>query len=109
MNSRLHWSLAAFALLCLGLPARAQVYCNVTDVKVSGLTNGASITIQADGILEQRLLSGYGQTTKIRLSLTNARSRLKDNTIEPKVFPISHIMCSVPQTAQNGIGLEMEI
>ena len=105
----MHWSLATLALICIGLPVRAQVYCNVTDVKVTGLTNGASITIQADGILEQRLLSGYGQTTAIRLSLTNARSRLKDNTIEPKVFPISHIMCSVPQTAQNGIGLQMDI
>ena len=109
MTARLHWSLAALALISIGLPARAQVYCNVTDVSVTGLTNGASITIQADGILEQRLLSGYGQTTMIRLSLTNARSRLKDNTLEPKVFPISHIMCSVPQTAQNGIGLEMDI
>jgi len=93
-------------------PALAQdVYCSIIKVTTTALSNGASITVEADGILQyERRTSDDRMTGEILIDLTNARSELEDDLIRPgDAYPISYIQFTVPQDARNGIGLIMKV
>jgi type II secretory pathway component GspD/PulD (secretin) len=94
----------------VAVPALAQdAYCSVTKVSTKALSNGASVTIEADGLLQHRVQS-WGKTDTINIYLRNARSALADDLIRPKdVYPISFVRFTVPQSARNGIGLSLTI
>ncbi len=93
-------------------PATAQeAYCSVTKVTTKALSNGAAITVEADGMLQYRVNTGsWRKTDEIEISLLNARSGLKDDLIRPEdAYPVSYIQFTIPQNAPNGIGLLMKV
>lgn len=93
-------------------PAAAQdAYCSITNVTTKALSNGATITVEADGMLQYRARTQeWRKTDVIEIELQNARSSLEEDLIRPKdVYPISFIRFTVPQGARNGIGLTMTI
>jgi len=83
----------------------------VTKVTTKALSNGASITVEADGMLQYRVYTRtWRKTSEIEVMLDNARSALKDDLIRPQdAYPISYIQFTVPQEAPNGIGLLMKV
>jgi len=107
------WLFAALcALAAASAPARAQdAYCSVIEVRTKALSNGATITVKADGILQYDVnTSRYRKVTEINIELENARSALDDDLIRPDdVYPISYISFTVPDNARNGVGLNMKI
>ncbi len=104
---------AATSLILLAIaPAVAQdAYCSITSVKTAGLSNGASITVEADGMLQYRVRTGnWRAVTEIVIDLENARSALSDDLIRPEnAHPISYISFTTPPDAPNGVGLNMRI
>ncbi|MGQ9731221.1 MAG: type II secretion system protein GspD [Candidatus Zipacnadales bacterium] len=95
-----------------------QVYCNVTNVEVKGLANGVQITIQADGLLEWEPADrDYERwwnmrengTSELTVRFPAARSKLDDNFIDVSIPPVSYVQVSIPQDAQQGIGLQVKI
>lgn len=94
------------------MPAAAQdAYCSITSVTTKALSNGASITVEADGMLQYWVRTRQsGKTDVIEIELANARSALKDDLIRPKdVYPVSFIRFTSPPDARNGIGLTMTV
>ncbi len=110
MRSYMRISAVLIVALAVALPALAQdAYCSITEVTTKALSNGASVTIEADGLLQHRVQS-WGKTDTINIYLRNARSALADDLIRPKdVYPISFVRFTVPQSARNGIGLTLTI
>ncbi|HIE51805.1 MAG TPA: hypothetical protein EYP85_08600 [Armatimonadetes bacterium] len=113
------WGLTLLTLGYLAAPAGAQVvYCNITDVTVKPLINGVQIIVQADGVLDWRFGRGEGpgairrprgeMATRISLWFPEARSQVP-NFFDVNIFPVSTIRVFVPQEAQAGIGVAMEI
>lgn len=105
---------AVVLLVCVlsGLPAAAQdAYCSITSVKTTALSNGATVTVEADGLLQYRLRTNrWNKTREIEIELQNARSALADDLIRPEnVHPLSYISFTIPPDARNGIGLRMLI
>jgi len=105
-------ALVAATCALVAVPALAQdAYCSVTEVTTKALSNGAAITVKADGMLQYRVMTGqWRKTDEIMLHLSNARSALEDDLIRPEdAYPVSYIQFTVPQYAPNGIGLDMKI
>ncbi|MHC4508749.1 MAG: hypothetical protein ACYTAO_07290, partial [Planctomycetota bacterium] len=93
-------------------PCLALVYCNVTDVQAKAMPNGVQVTVVADGILEwelhREMYDKRGEkVTRIALRLENARSKIDRNFIPVNQTPLSHVEVSVPQDAEEGIGLDV--
>lgn len=106
--------LTAVIILIAGVsaPVGAQdAYCSITNVTTKALSNGATITVEADGMLQYQVRTReWRKADVIEIDLENARSALQDDLIRPKdVYPISFIRFTVPQDARNGIGLTMTI
>jgi len=104
--------LALAACAVLAAPATAQdAYCSVTKVTTKALSNGAAITVEADGMLQYNVRTrSWRKTDEIEISLVNARSGLKDDLIRPEdAYPVSYIQFTIPQNAPNGIGLLMKV
>ncbi len=110
MRSYMRISMLLTVALAAAIPALAQdAYCSITKVSTKALSNGASVTIEADGLLQYRVQS-WGKTDTINIYLRNARSALADDLIRPEdVYPISFVRFTVPQSARNGIGLTLTI
>ncbi len=108
-----HFVLAATAIILIAVaPAGGQdAYCSITSVKTAGLSNGATITVEADGMLQYRVRTDdWRKVTEIRIDLENARSALSDDLIRPEdTYPISYISFTTAPDAPNGIGLNMRI
>lgn len=111
-----HLVVASAMILLAGvlaaLPAAAQdAYCSITSVKTTALSNGATVTVEADGLLQYDLNTNrWNKTTEINIELENARSALPDDLIRPEnVHPISYISFTTPPNARNGVGLDMKI
>lgn len=107
-----HALVALLAVLICASGTRAQdAYCTLTGVSTKALSNGATITVEADGMLEYDLETGSGQKVReILIELENARSGLQSDLIRPDdVYPISFISFTIPPDARNGIGLMMKI
>jgi type II secretory pathway component GspD/PulD (secretin) len=133
---RLTSSLAAVAVLLCGaaLPAagqRGEAYCHVTGITSEQVSNGVLVTIEADGGLEwsvdwrQLLETGaahgesgdwgisiWGFTERFRrlpIQIFNARSKLGTGFVPIGKYPISHVEISIPEWADEGIGLEIVV
>ncbi|MGI5817858.1 MAG: type II secretion system protein GspD [Armatimonadota bacterium] len=109
-----HHCLLLVALIAVGCCCTAQAqdaYCTLTEVTTRALSNGASITVQADGMLEYNVQTWRGrQVREIIIELKNARSGLRSDLIRPAdVYPISFISFTTSPDARNGIGLTMKI
>ncbi len=104
---------AAVALIVLaaGMASAQDAYCSITGVKTKALSNGASITVEADGMLQYRVITReWAKSDTVEIDLQNARSALQDDLIRIKdVYPVSFVRFTVPQTARNGVGLRMTI
>jgi type II secretory pathway component GspD/PulD (secretin) len=121
-------------VLLSAAPAKAQrgeVYCNITAVTSEQLSNGVRVTIEADGELDWHLdwralieegaaegeigdhwMSIWGFTEKFRrlpVHITNARSKLGTGFIPIGKYPISHVEIYIPDWADEGIGLEIDV
>jgi type IV pilus assembly protein PilQ len=95
-------------------PSTGSSYTTVTNIKVTPLSNGVQIAIQADGILQQgRAQGGFGSNTasgkQISLYFPQAKNGTHKNFINVNRYPVSHIALSTPQGAVNGIGLNIVI
>lgn len=112
---RHHHCLTLIALLVLvgtATGAHAQdAYCTLTEVTTRALSNGATITVEADGMLQYDLETWSGRKVRVILiELENARSGLDRDVIRPDdVYPISFISFTASPNARNGIGLMMKI
>lgn len=98
----------AVATLISGVAAHAIVYCNITEVTATQLSNGIQVTIQADGILDTGMYNN-DPSGRYEVRFTNARNRTGENFIDVSLFPVSHIELSVPQGALEGVGVQMAI
>ncbi|MGD8238428.1 MAG: type II and III secretion system protein [Armatimonadota bacterium] len=106
-------SVVLVAALLTGLaavPATAIVYCNVTDIQAKAMPNGVQVTIVSDGILRWEWERGYypdygDRATQIGVRLENARSKIDKTFIAVNETPVSHVQISVPQSAEEGVGL----
>jgi type II secretory pathway component GspD/PulD (secretin) len=121
-------------VLLAAAPARAQrgeAYCNVTAITSEQLSNGVRVTIEADGELDWHLdwralleegaakgefgdywMSIWGFTEKFRrlpIHITNARSKLGTGFIPINKYPISHVEIYIPDWAEEGVGLEIDV
>jgi len=110
---RLPWVILGLLFVVVAAPrADALVYCNITEVSASQLSNGVQISVKADGILET---SGWwggeygGASNRFELTFTNARNQTTNNFIDVSMFPVSHIELSVPQGATEGVGVRMVV
>ncbi len=102
-------TVALAALLAMAPQAEAVVYCNITEVTATELSNGVQISVKADGILQ---MSGWwGQQTgnRFEIQFNNARNQTGNNFIDVSLFPVSHIELSVPQGATEGVGVTMAV
>jgi type IV pilus assembly protein PilQ len=107
-------SLAMLAASLVGhlRPADAIVYCNITDVEVEQLSNGIQISVKADGIIRWHFAEGFEwgrRVSRFGLEFTNAKNTTGENFIDVSKFPVSHIQLSIPQGAEEGIGVEMVV
>ncbi|MGC9318312.1 MAG: type II secretion system protein GspD, partial [Armatimonadota bacterium] len=117
MMLRAHDHLIAVAVCLLVVasttpPLLAQdAYCSITDVTTKALSNGATITVEADGMLQYDLRGRDEQkVSQIVIELENARSALDNDIIRPDdAYPISYISFTMPDDARNGIGLLMTV
>jgi type IV pilus assembly protein PilQ len=107
------------------------VYCNVTAITSEQLSNGVRVIIKADGEMKARLdvhklLSdggweyrefdhygyGYWPTERFRrlpIRISNAKSSLGSGFIPVGKYPVSHVEISIPEWAEEGVGLEVAI
>lgn len=110
---------------------RGSVYCNVTAITSEQLSNGVRVTIQADGELYwgwdinqlfqegavlgevyEDYVSIWGFTEKFRrmpFQLYNARSKLGSGFVPVDKYPVSHVEISIPEWAEEGVGLEIDV
>ncbi|MHB0937231.1 MAG: type II secretion system protein GspD [Armatimonadota bacterium] len=106
--------LQSFALLLLlvaaaGL-ARAQAYCNITEVKHNALSNGIQILVKSDGMLTWRWESGgNGETSKAVIRFPGARIGLERTLYNVDQEPVSTAQLMVPQDADNGLGVLLQV
>ncbi|MFO8080289.1 MAG: hypothetical protein R6V07_08295 [Armatimonadota bacterium] len=113
--NRYHCYCVLIALIAAGATATdawaQDAYCTLTSVTTKALSNGATITVEADGMLQYDLQTWSGRkVTEISIELENARSGLRNDLIRPDdVYPISFISFTASPQARNGIGLMMKI
>lgn len=111
---RHHLSLLTAVLAALLLPRGAvaqDAFCTLTSVTTKALSNGATITVEADGMLEYDSQTRQNRSVReIIIDLENARSGLANDLVRPRdAYPISFISFTMPRDAVNGIGLTMRI
>jgi type II secretory pathway component GspD/PulD (secretin) len=98
-----------------GRPATATSYTTVTGIKVTPLSNGVQVAIQADGLLEYRSPDiefgggGGGKAKQIALFFPQAKNGIGKSFINVNRYPVSHIALSTPQGAVSGIGLNIVV
>ena len=87
----------------------ASSYTTVTNIKVTPLSNGVQIAIQADGILQNNSRRSGNNAKQVSLSFPQAKNGTGKNFINVNKYPVSHIALSTPQGAVNGIGLNIVV
>lgn len=120
----LRWALlGAMGLLAAGEGTKAAwaqtvAFCNVTRVETQLMSNAVRLTVHTDGALRAsaefrdfaQLTPRFGPkwTERIRLRLLNARSQV-GSLVDVGVYPVSHILFTIPPEAKEGVGLNMEV
>lgn len=115
--TRCRWMTLIVALAIAPAGARAQnrAYCNISSIESQQLSNGVQITVKADGVVDWTPEGGdwgsfYGtESNRLVMRFTNAKSLLGRTFIDVSKYPVSYLQLSVPQDAQEGVGLVMLI
>jgi len=124
-SPRVHpsWTARLTGVLCLLVPAAALAeetqptgqnqlsYCNITALTWASASNGVTITIRSDGILDWERGQGFSErhATRIPIRLPQARSKLGKSTFDVKAFPVSHVTVTTSPGSAMGIGLDVTI
>lgn len=85
----------------------AQSFTTIRTVKVTPLSNGVQVDIEADGILQYREANTTGQ--KMSLLFAAARNATGKNFYNVNSYPLSYIQLSTPQDSVDGIGVLFQI
>ncbi len=85
----------------------SQSYTTITAITVTPLSNGVQVRIAADGILQYANADTSGPS--MRISFPQARNGTGKNFFNVNRYPVSYVQVTTPQSAQNGIGLDMRI
>ena len=130
MRAVVHVCLATALFTALAwAPARALVYTNIKNIKVTTLRNGVQIVVESDGILlfqrqfagrRVRIVNGQlieeevgppqqGPGTSVTVLFPGARNATGKSFINVGEFPVSHIQLVIPESAQQGVGVAMTI
>ncbi|MFW6438192.1 MAG: hypothetical protein ACOCZ7_04175 [Armatimonadota bacterium] len=110
-HSRLMLSALVMTVACTTGAWAQDAYCTLTSVTTRALSNGATITVEADGMLQYDLETWSGREVRvIEIDLENARSGLDNDLVRPDdVYPLSFISFTASPNQRNGIGLMMKI
>lgn len=98
-----------------GALSQTRAYCNITSIESQQLSNGVQITVKADGVLDWAPEGGdwgsfYGtESAKIVMRFPNAKSQIGRTFIDVSKYPVSYLQLSVPQDAEEGVGVVMLI
>jgi type II secretory pathway component GspD/PulD (secretin) len=86
-------------------------YCNITQLTWASVSNGVTITLRSDGILDWERSHGFSErfATRIPIRLPQARSKLGKSTFDIKSFPVSHVTVTPSAGAEMGIGLDVTV
>ena len=111
MNARFAKYLALLSLALFARFAACQTvaYCNITAIDTQQLSNGVQITVKADGALELQQSYDYTAGTRVELLFLNAKSLVNRSFIDVSKYPVSYIQLAVPQTAKEGVGVDMVV
>lgn len=95
----------------------ASSYVNFTNARVERLSNAVRVTLEADGALraDSEGFSYFGYdprrgrymptlTKRVSVNVLNARSQI-GSYVDVNIYPVSHIVLSVPAGATEGVGL----
>jgi len=89
---------------------RAQAYCNITEVKYNALSNGIQILVKSDGMLTFRWESGgSGETSKAVVRFPGARIGVEKTLYNVDLEPVSTAQLMIPQDAENGLGVQLQV
>lgn len=107
------WTAAAYAQWW----GDANSYVNFTGAKVERLSNAVRVTLEADGALradsEGYSYFGYDArrgrymptlNKRVSVNALNARSQI-GSYVDVNIYPVSHVVLSVPAGATEGVGL----
>ena len=90
--------------------AGAQAYCNITEIKHNALSNGIQILMKSDGMLTWRWESGgNGETSKAVVRFPGARIGVEKTLYNIDQEPVSTAQLMVPQDADNGLGVLLQV
>jgi len=96
-------------LLWAAGPGEARVYCNITDIETTQLTNGVQILVKADGLIDYWWSDYDDEAGRYTLQFDNARNKTGKTFIDVSMFPVSYVQLAVPQGVEEGIGIQMTI
>jgi hypothetical protein len=85
----------------------SQSYTTITGITTTALSNGVQIRIAADGILQYANADMSGNV--MRVSFPQARNGTNRNFFRVDRYPVSYLQAQTPQSAMNGIGLDLRI
>lgn len=107
-NLRIIIPLIAASGLVVAQMVHAIVYANITELRVQVLSNSVQLTVKADGVLEY-----YGDereyTSRLTIHFPGARNTTGKNFFNVAQYPVSHVQLRIPQGAEAGIGVDMEV
>lgn len=91
--------------------AHAEAFCHITEVKHEAISNAVQIEVRADGILrwEWTFNNDGSRRRQIGVRFSNARLKLADHFIDVEQPPVSTVMLYVPQDAEGGTGVVMDV
>ncbi len=108
-------TVALLLLIAAAVQAAGGAYCNLTDLKITALSNGVQILISADGILSytwepNSQAAGWGaELTEVALRLPEARLTLDKTLYDVDQEPVGTVVLSMPQDALEGRGVVMTV
>ncbi|MHB9132848.1 MAG: type II secretion system protein GspD [Armatimonadota bacterium] len=116
--TRHYWTLRGMLFACLlglvaccQLPAAAQAYCYLREVKIAPVSNGVQIQVRADGILSWNWETGGSGNPVMQASIRfpSARLGLQKTLYNENREPVATVTLNVPQDAPDGRGVVMTV
>lgn len=106
-------AMTALASACL---AQTAAFCNIQSIDAQQLSNGVQISIKADGVLDWMpenndwgMIYGGGARQKVSIVFTNAKSQVGKTFIDVSKYPVSYLQLAVPQSAKEGVGVNLVV
>ncbi|MBD3176457.1 MAG: hypothetical protein GF320_14860, partial [Armatimonadia bacterium] len=114
MSPRLRVTTALLLLISCVPCARAAVWANIKTVDTTVLNNGIQIMVRADGILEFYDIGDDdwrepGERGEMTIIFPEAKNDTGKTIIKVDQPPVSYIEFSIPQDAEEGIGVMMRV